>query len=62
MNQVVLGTEFAQSTWTYPMIPDQKTCADLSFSDGKEKKIMENMLTLVSITLNEGKFFAIVFF
>ena len=44
------------------MMPDQKTCADLSFSHGKTKMVMENIVTLVSITFNEGKFFDIVFF
>ena len=57
MNQVVLGTAFSQSTWSCPIILDQKTCADLKFSDRKVKIVMENIVTLVSIKFKKGNLF-----
>ena len=46
----------SQSTRKCPMTTDGSICADFSFSDGKTKKPMDNILLIISDVFNSGEF------
>ena len=50
------GSLHSQSTWKCPLTTDRNTCADFSFSDGKTKKLMDNILLIISDVFNSGEF------
>ena len=55
MNQAIFGSENNHSTWTCPMTQDRTTCVDISFSDGKAKIAIQNIVLLISDIFCEGK-------
>ena len=56
INCTIFGSFNSQSKWTLPMTEDKATCKDISFSDGKAKKVMANIALIVTDTFNTGEF------
>ena len=56
MNQVILGSSTSQSKWSCPMTQDKSTCTDISFTDGKAKTVMLDIVLLISDAFCDGEF------